>query len=59
MSLEESLEERQDNEVAALKAIYGDAVTDVREQDVWKVYQKTGQLLLLCCSLGFVQHRVL
>jgi len=34
---EESLEERQENEVEALKAIYDTDFEDLRNKDVWKV----------------------
>ncbi|OQV13821.1 eIF-2-alpha kinase GCN2 [Hypsibius exemplaris] len=37
MNSAETVEELQENEVNALKAIYDAAVTDIRSQDVWKV----------------------
>ncbi|KAL0819440.1 hypothetical protein ABMA28_007545 [Loxostege sticticalis] len=44
---EETTEERQDNEFAALQAIYGDAVVDNREAIAWKVWRPTDLLLTL------------
>jgi hypothetical protein len=37
MSSDDAIEELQENEVNALKAIFDEAVTDIRSQDVWKV----------------------
>ncbi|KAK7862324.1 hypothetical protein R5R35_005220 [Gryllus longicercus] len=36
---EESIEERQENEMQALKAIFGHDLRDLRENDVWKVWR--------------------
>ena len=36
----ETLAERQENELQVLQSIYQDAVTDLRDQDAWKVSKK-------------------
>ncbi|XP_028168706.1 eIF-2-alpha kinase GCN2 [Ostrinia furnacalis] len=44
---EETTEERQDNEFAALQAIYGEAVIDNRENIAWKLWRPLDLLLTL------------
>ncbi|XP_073950849.1 eukaryotic translation initiation factor 2 alpha kinase Gcn2 [Choristoneura fumiferana] len=44
---DESKEERQDNEYAALEAIFGEAVTDNREHIAWKVWRPLDLMLAL------------
>ncbi|XP_026743008.1 eIF-2-alpha kinase GCN2 [Trichoplusia ni] len=44
---DETNEERQDNELAALQAIYGDAVIDNREPVAWNVWRPLDLLLVL------------
>lgn len=44
---EESYEERQNNELTALQAIYGDAVIDNRENIAWKVWRPLDIMLTL------------
>ncbi|CAK1550132.1 unnamed protein product [Leptosia nina] len=44
---EESYEERQNNELVALQAIYGDAVVDFRKKAVWNEWRPSDLLLTL------------
>ncbi|XP_075982885.1 eukaryotic translation initiation factor 2 alpha kinase Gcn2 [Anticarsia gemmatalis] len=44
---DETNEERQDNELAALQAIYGDAVIDNRETVAWKIWRPLDIMLTL------------
>ncbi|VVC97736.1 unnamed protein product [Leptidea sinapis] len=44
---EESYEERQNNELVALQAIYGDAVVDIRKKAVWNEWRPLNLLLTL------------
>ncbi|CAB3248781.1 unnamed protein product [Arctia plantaginis] len=44
---DETNEKRQDNELTALQAIYGDAVVDNREPVVWKIWRPLDLLLTL------------
>ncbi|KAJ8714211.1 hypothetical protein PYW08_007831 [Mythimna loreyi] len=44
---DETNEERQDNELAALQAIYGDAVVDNREAVAWKIWRPLDLMLTL------------
>ncbi|XP_045486079.1 eIF-2-alpha kinase GCN2 [Pieris rapae] len=44
---EESCEERQNNEMVALQAIYGDAVVDIRKKAVWSEWRPLDILLTL------------
>nr|XP_049704467.1 eIF-2-alpha kinase GCN2 isoform X3 [Helicoverpa armigera] len=44
---DETNEERQDNELAALQAIYGDAVVDNREVVAWKIWRPNDLMLTL------------
>ncbi|XP_050664186.1 eIF-2-alpha kinase GCN2 isoform X2 [Leptidea sinapis] len=44
---EESYEDRQNNELVALQAIYGDAVVDIRKKAVWNEWRPLNLLLTL------------
>ncbi|XP_063627840.1 eIF-2-alpha kinase GCN2 [Cydia splendana] len=44
---DETKEERQDNEYAALESIFGDAVSDNRGQNAWKVWRPLDLMLTL------------
>ena len=54
MSDEESLEQRQENEVVALKAIFGSCLIDAREDDVWDVSRLLSMCLILPLGLVIV-----
>ena len=44
----ETLAERQENELQVLQSIYQDAVTDLRDQDAWKVSKPTLSWIIRC-----------